>query len=308
MPQANILSRKQDGAALVLVLWLLSLLVILASGYSRMMRTDMLQTAHMVHAATAQAAAEAGIHDAILFLVDPARTQQPGTPVNDISLEFDSFQLAATLQPENSRIDINHATPELLQGLFKAVNIPDAEVLPLVHAIMDWRDRDDEAHREGAERDWYEQHRPGTAIKNDMFNSVDELMLVKGMKPEYFRAIEPTLTVHSHQPGISPMHAPALALAALPGITETGTAQFLELRQSLEPAAALQLLADIDGQYLNITDTNIYRIRCHAKKHDSQATIEAVVQVNSQGNSPFRILSWQSVQPVEQAVALAGDT
>ncbi|MEQ8290399.1 MAG: type II secretion system protein GspK [Gammaproteobacteria bacterium] len=308
MRQTYVSSRKQSGAAMVLVLWLLSLLVILASGYSRMMRTDMLQTAHMVHAATAQAAAEAGIYDAILFLVDPARTLQPGTPMNDISLEFDSFQLATTIQPENSRIDINHATPELLQGLFEAANIPDAEHLPLVHAILDWRDRDEDAHREGAERDWYERHRPGTAIKNDMFNSVDELMLVKGMKPEYFRAIEPTLTVHSHQLGISPMHAPALALAALPGITETGAAQFLELRQSLEPAAALQLLADIDRQYLSMAATNIYRIRCHAKKNDSETTVEAVVQVNSQGNSPFRILSWQFVQPVEQAVALAGDT
>lgn len=307
MPQANILSRKQAGAALVLVLWLLALLVILASGYSRMMRTDMLQTAHMVHAATAQAAAEAGIYDAILLLVDPVRTQQPGTPMNDISLEFDSFQLAATIQPENSRIDINHATPALLQGLFKAVSMPDAEVLPLVHAILDWRDRDEEAHREGAERDWYERHRPGTTIKNDMFNSVDELMLVKGMKPEYFRAIEPALTVHSHQRGISPVHAPALALAALPGMSKTAAAQFLELRQNLEPAAALQLLADIDAQYLNMTDSNIYRIRCHANKNESQAAVEAVVQINSQGNSPFRILSWQSVQPVEQAVALAGE-
>ena len=59
-------SKHQRGTALVLVLWMLAILIILANGYSRMMRTDLQQTANMVNTARAEAAAEAGIHDTIL--------------------------------------------------------------------------------------------------------------------------------------------------------------------------------------------------------------------------------------------------
>jgi general secretion pathway protein K len=54
------MSRRQDGMALIVVLWLVVLLSIMAAGHSRNVHTDSTLAARQVQAAKARALAEAG--------------------------------------------------------------------------------------------------------------------------------------------------------------------------------------------------------------------------------------------------------
>jgi type II secretory pathway component PulK len=59
------MSRRQDGMALIVVLWLVVLLSIMAAGHSRNVHTDSTLAARQVQAAKARALAEAGINHVI---------------------------------------------------------------------------------------------------------------------------------------------------------------------------------------------------------------------------------------------------
>jgi len=91
---------------------------------------------------------------------------------------------------ENARININTADANRLRSLFLYVGIPDEEITELLDCILDWKDADDEHHLSGAESDYYEDLSDPYKAKNGDFSVPEELALVKGMKPEYFKAVK----------------------------------------------------------------------------------------------------------------------
>jgi len=75
---------------------------------------------------------------------------------------------------EAGRLDLNAATSDQLQGLPGVT--PD-----VADAIVDWRDADDEPGADGAESPTYAALRPARLAKNGDFETVDELLLVRGI-------------------------------------------------------------------------------------------------------------------------------
>ncbi len=86
-------------------------------------------------------------------------------------------QIAYVLQDLGGRVNVNTASRELLLAL---PNMTET----IADAIIDWRDGDDEASEQGAESNYYQQLDDGYYCKNDLFESVEELLLVKGMTKE----------------------------------------------------------------------------------------------------------------------------
>src|SRR6185295_13171549 len=65
----------------------------------------------------------------------------------------------------------------------------DANVGPaIVDGILDWVDRDDNPHVNGAESDYYQGLTPPYNAKNGPFDDISELLLTKGVRdnPEIF--------------------------------------------------------------------------------------------------------------------------
>lgn len=89
------------------------------------------------------------------------------------------------LTPESAKLNLNQATDaqieQLLTPLLLELQIDNA--VELVAAILDWRDADNEPRDGGAENDYYNTLEPGPRYnaKNDPFDTVDELLLVKGV-------------------------------------------------------------------------------------------------------------------------------
>lgn len=93
------------------------------------------------------------------------------------------------LTDEASKINLNLATEAQLQALVEAATVGNEEIIAqnLVNAILDWRDADSEPRGDDptTEGEFYEQlARHPYKVKNGPFDSVEELLLVKGMTPE----------------------------------------------------------------------------------------------------------------------------
>jgi type II secretory pathway component PulK len=88
---------------------------------------------------------------------------------------------------EDSRININYATPERLRNIFVYAGIPEDSIAEIIDSVLDWKDPDDEHHLLGAENDYYEGLPEPYKAKNGPFDLPEELSLVKGINPDYLK-------------------------------------------------------------------------------------------------------------------------
>lgn len=122
------------------------------------------------------------------------------------------------VSPEGARIHLNHwaqADPEALERALGS--LPNATP-ELVQAVLDWLDPDDEKRPRGAESDVYSELDPPVSPRNGPVESIEELLLVRGMTREILF-------------GESDEEAdrPGAAVATRPGERPRGWADYLTL-------------------------------------------------------------------------------
>ena len=289
MPQHS----AQRGVALVIVLWMLALLTIMAAAYGRSMRTETRVTAHMIQSSQARALAEVGIWLGVneMLRAETAREWHADDSANRV--EYGNGAIEIRIADESGKIDLNNAQPELLEQLFKSVDLAPDLTPSLVDAILDWRDRDNLKRPSGAEDDDYRLAGLDYGAKDGPFNTIEELRQVLGMTSEIYARLAPALTVHTHQTGINPQYAPPVALRALPGMDAEVINQYLLARDTEIlpgtttplPTSDRRLTTNRKGQVLSITSTGFYG--------DSRTTLVAVIQPKRGAGTPFSVLSWR---------------
>jgi type II secretory pathway component PulK len=102
---------------------------------------------------------------------DPAASSQPYR--YGVVDESGKINLNALLQIDPSG---NNVTQMLLQ-------LPNMTP-DIVNSILDWMDADDNTRQDGAENDYYSSQSPPYQCKNGPFDSLEELLLVKGVTPQ----------------------------------------------------------------------------------------------------------------------------
>lgn len=89
------------------------------------------------------------------------------------------------IMPEGGKLDLNVATEkqlvELLTPLLNDLGVQNPQ--DLINCILDWRDTDDEVREGGAENEYYHTLKPAYNCKNGAFDTLEELLLVKGITP-----------------------------------------------------------------------------------------------------------------------------
>lgn len=83
---------------------------------------------------------------------------------------------------EESRLNVNRVSAEELASLARLLHLES----DLAAAILDWRDEDNLAAPNGAEADYYASLQPPYQPRNGPFQTVRELLLVRGVTPESF--------------------------------------------------------------------------------------------------------------------------
>jgi general secretion pathway protein K len=218
------MEKRQHGIALVLVLWVLTLLTVMAVGLTAAQRTETALSENHVSAARFRAAADAAIvYTVLIFGMPPPDAAEPdvstwlpnGTPY---PWRFGGLDLSIRIFNEASRIDLNEASPELLSALMSLLGADDDTAVSVASAIVDWRDDNDLKLLNGAEdRDYIDAGRP-IGAKDMPFITVEELLQVLGMTSELYRAVAQEVSVDLNGAGFDERFATPIALAAVQGI------------------------------------------------------------------------------------------
>jgi len=184
---------RQRGTILVAVLAVTALAAMVAVSLLFVMRAEVAASAAAVQGEQARAAAMSGIRLAAgLALTAGAEidawTDNPSLLRNRLVFDdgrdrwyfvvwadnpADPGAVRYGLTDEAGKVNLNVADAETLAAL---PGMTDA----LVDALIDWRDSDDEARPQGAEREYYETRPMAYAIRNGSLPTLEELLLVRG--------------------------------------------------------------------------------------------------------------------------------
>lgn len=296
--------KRQQGIALVLVLWATTLLTVIAASFVYSMRTDTLLGQNLAGIARAEAAADAGVQRAIYEAFRPPTDMQrwrgDGLPHQ---WEFGDAWLTITMLDVTGKIDINTATDDLLKGLLKSVGLTEEQSTILVDAIVDWRDEDELPRPKGAEAPQYQAANMKNRPSNSPFETIEELQRVLGMTPALYASLEGSLTVDSHQAGVNVAVAPRAVLLALPGATPEAVDNYLAVRQdalirNLPPPPFMALATPVAAN-----DGSVYSIRAEAVLQDGTLFVrEAMVGVTPGAVRKVSFFSWKEGQAIPMPV------
>jgi general secretion pathway protein K len=287
--------KQQRGVALVLVLWVITLLSVIAGNFALSMRGEAHIARNLLSAAQAQAQADTGIQRAWYELMKPPTELQrwmADGAVHELSLEGGVLRIS--IQDESGKIDINTVSEALLRGLFRSVGADEDAAVALADGVQDWRDSSKLKRLHGAKDEDYRAAGKDYGPANASFTTVDELLRVLGMTPELFRQLEPIVTVHTRQAGVNTAVAPRGALLAIPGVTPALADEYLALRKSL--IAAGQKVPVFAGASIFASQPaglTIYAVRSEAKMADGTVFVrQAVARLTQDPKRPVALLAW----------------
>ncbi len=154
--------------------------------------------------------AEAGAQAAKVILREDAKLNQYDAMSDIWALAQPPFDLGdgtitLTIEDEDRKINLNN----LVMPNGNAPNAQNVAVFrhlleilgiepSVTDAVVDWLDNDESPQGGGgAESSYYTSLPYGYKCKNDLFDTVDELRLVRGVTPEVFEKLRPYVTVYS---------------------------------------------------------------------------------------------------------------
>ncbi len=295
----------EKGIALVMVLWVLVLLSIVALNFLGSGRWNTASTRNLKDETASYYLALSGFHEALNYLM---LDKNPAADFSDTDGNFwadrekpsvtgrrdtEAGEVDISITDEDSKLNINRASPEQLRQLFMYAGVADDAIPGIVDAILDWKDPDREERLLGAEDTYYEGLAEPYKAKNGPFDLPEELGLVKGVMPEYlygggeFRAILPLITTF----GAGSMNINTVS---------AGVMQFMGLNNFEVEAVLKQRTLDTGGfrtapqqfveRGLNAQTPANLRVEVRAKATNSSQTSKITAVVRRQpGGKGFRI-------------------
>ncbi|MGB8635888.1 MAG: type II secretion system protein GspK [Rhodanobacteraceae bacterium] len=291
---------RQRGIAFLIVLWVIALVAVLMGSFAVIARTENLQARHLLDSTRARYAAEAGINLAAYALRrnEPDKRWVPdGRPYK---FSFNDAIITIKVHDESGKIDVNAATPEQLQQLFKSVGgLDEQKAQELAARVQDWRDPDDLVTVNGAEEADYKQDGLAYGPANNPFTTVGELQQVMGMDYALFKKLEPAITVYSGRGTPNPMYAPEQALMAMPGMSAESAQNLIEMRQQIAPGTdtGISGLTMPDGTPLIASGGGLtYSIESNARlPNGASSSLDVTIRLggSNSGARPFVIMRWR---------------
>ena len=281
------------GIALLAVLWVLTLLALMAASFMRTTRSETSLARNLIESAKAEGLADAGVELAVARLLQPVGGG--GWILDDTvhELVLDDGEARVTIADEAGKIDLNGAREGLLQALFRAAGVDGVDSTALAHAIIDFRDPDSLRQLHGAEDDDYAEAGYSHGAKDSPFEIVEELQQVKGMTAALYAEVAPAFTVHSRRPLPNDRTAPPLVSAALAGRTGGDP--------EIDPATSGQTGAETAAAQSGAVARAAQRSRIatysvHAEGRTAGGAVfarDAILRLRGNAGTPYLVLSWR---------------
>jgi general secretion pathway protein K len=315
---------NQRGVALLVVLWIFIFLLVVAFDFSASVREEA-TAAHRYNDETqgyyiALAGFERGVYE---FL-----QQATGREVIETQKRADIFDgswqeealgggtFRVRWIDEGGKININRADQETLRRVFTNLGLEEPNRAILVDSIMDWRDPDDLHRASGAENEYYRSLTPSYTAKNGPFDTVEDLLWVRGMTAELFYGygdakgnreengqrvgLREIFTVDSPIDRVNLRTASADVIHALTGIPLEKTRRFLDERQKLSDKTLADLLpllgigaSDAALQQFVFANPAVVTVEAEGRPGESRVSrrVKGVVR-GAGGGREFELVRW----------------
>ncbi len=201
------IKNSEQGVALLLVLWIITLFSIICAEFSWTMRTETVTAANFKEGEQAYYTAEAGINKAIIELLRSANTTrraiadteegelqqywEPGSGA--YSFEFAGGTGEVEIEDEGNKIGLNSYLQKksnitkLKQLLQDKIGLEGEDRDIAADSLIDWRDKDKNITGiNGAEDDYYESLDEPYTCRDGKIPVIEELLLVRGIDEEIF--------------------------------------------------------------------------------------------------------------------------
>lgn len=198
----SLIKNKSGGVALILVIWIMVILIAIVGEFSYSMRTEINITRNFKEEEEAYQLALAGIEYAKIEILSAKNSTyvylnengilafggEDENPVREIELGRGRFSY--TIIDEERRLNINSISLPQLKHIIGNSGVEMAELDTIVDSIIDWRDTNNLHMLNGAEEDYYQSLPEPYSSKDNLFDVIDELLLVKGVTSEIFYGIK----------------------------------------------------------------------------------------------------------------------
>jgi general secretion pathway protein K len=282
--------------ALLLVLWVLTALTGIVFTFSVMVRADSASALAFRDDVGKRHLAEAGLERAAMEIY--YRSMNKGQSIilegRDIwRLDGTTYRdklgagsYAVRVTDESGKIDINSLTDAsgiLLKNLLIQLGVSGEDADVIVDSILDWKDADNLVRLHGAEDDYYMALPKPYKAKNANFETLEELLLVRGVTSGIFygtenhRGLLQFVTVYGKTQRINIASASREVLAALPNMTLDRADQIIE-RRNTDAALKLEDFRDIFGAdyaavslYIGMDDSGVYCVESVGFKDEGKS-------------------------------------
>lgn len=248
------------GIALLMVLWVLTILTVIVFSLSYMTRAEIHASLTFKEWTAKKFLAEAGIERGIMEIfyrmqnlnaapLDGSEVwKMDGTPYK---VDTDNGRFVVGIIDESGKININTLNDTsgiILKNLLMNSGVQEEIADTIVDSTLDWKDNTGgDLHRLHGAGDGYYMSLP-TPYKprHDNFETLEELLLVKGVTPEMLygdvkkKGLMNFLTVNSGAAAINLNAAAREVLAAIPGIGDDDIEAILSLRENPSDVTGMQ--------------------------------------------------------------------
>ncbi len=325
--------QTERGVILIALLWILVALSVIALSFARESFVEVAAARNTQSLEKAYFIARAGIVSTVYQLMqkrmNPSvrRAEFQDTPdpleLGIVTGNFGDGSYRVEIQDESGKINVNTVSEEQLRLLIEAsgINKQDGDVI--ADSILDWRDRDNLYRLNGAENDYYQTLNPPYNARNERIETVEELLLIRGITPDYFYGhpertsngsvyykygLSRYFTVYStrSQSRINVNHAQLPVLLSIPGMTLQAATMIYERRLTRPFENLAELTREIPTPLgasvlsrLSVEQTGIFTLTASAQAGNSKArrVIRAVVTLDRGNSTPYKTLYWNENVP-----------
>ncbi|MGE5856336.1 MAG: type II secretion system minor pseudopilin GspK [Syntrophaceae bacterium] len=318
-PTAN-----KKGVALILVLLMVSVIVVLTLQLNVSSRSQVHEAANLGDGIRVLYIAKSGLFAGMGLLSDHrgdadtlneawARTEALSEQSKSY---FDGGYLELVIEDETGKININKLVAgngfngALKGALTRLLSQPqfqmqDREIEDLLNAIKDWIDADSEVTATGAENAYYQGLGKTYTVRNGPMESVDELLMVRGVTKELFYGtperpgLARLLTVQG-EGSININTAPKEVLRALaPSITEDAANRMDDYRRnpanSLTEASWYRRVPGLENTAIDsvtvVTKSEYFQIAAKGHLGTMKRTIRGIVKRDS--GKKLSVVAWR---------------
>jgi len=264
--------QKESGFALIMVLWVIIILMVIVMSFSVLAKTESRATLFFRDSLAEGFLAQAGLERAILEIYyrqeNLNKTIVPDSGetlrVDGTAIEGDvgDGRYVVRIFNEAGRINLNamnDGNKIILDNLLVNLGVPKETADTIVDSALDWMDKDVLHRLNGAEDDYYQSLPNPYRAKNGPFDTVEELLLVKGVTPDILfgtkehKGFIHFVTVYGDVSKINVNFAAKEVIMALPGVSEDRAAKIIDRRKQAELKTIDDVRGIMGGEYSNVS-------------------------------------------------------